>query len=51
MKDKEWDKEIDAKLWASLMDSHRSSPVLYSFIASLFSIFENLFVISKSVFP
>ena len=35
MKDKDWDKEIDAKLWASLMDSHRSSPVLYSFIASV----------------
>tara|TARA_X000000950_G_C13906820_1_gene657233 strand:+ start:2493 stop:3302 length:810 start_codon:yes stop_codon:yes gene_type:complete len=35
MKDKEWDKEIDAKLWASLMDSHKSSPVLYSFIASV----------------
>lgn len=35
MKDKEWEKEIDAKLWASLMDSHKSSPVLYSFIASV----------------
>lgn len=34
MKDSSFETDIDAKLWTSLMDSHKSSPVLFSFIAS-----------------
>ena len=34
MSQTQFDKEIDEKLWNSLKDSHKSSPVLFSFISS-----------------
>ena len=34
MSQKDFDKEIDERLWISLKDSHKSSPVLFSIISS-----------------